>query len=127
MQVGEILKELREDKGLTQRELAPLLGVSTATVSAYEVGIRDPGLDMLVKYARIFNVSTDYILGLTSAPQSQTLLSGDFADGVSGGELVKSLYQLSPEHRSVILMVLENIQFYASILDQAKKRRDLPK
>ena len=124
MQVGEILKELREDKGLTQRELAPLLGVSAATVSAYEVGIRDPGLDMLIKYSRIFDVSTDYILGLTGVPQSYALLSGEYADGVSGGELVKSLYRLEPEHRSAILTALENIQFYAAILEQTKKRRD---
>ena len=64
-QPGEILAELREDNGLTQKDLSELLHISISSISAYESGKRFPSIDVLVAYARHFNVSTDYLLGLT--------------------------------------------------------------
>ena len=61
---GSRLKELRLKSGLTQKQLSQQLGVTKSVVSYYELQSRTPSPDVLVKLARIFKVSTDYLLGL---------------------------------------------------------------
>ena len=60
---GELLAELRQDKGLTQKQLGRVLSVSTGTISNYENGVHYPDLEKLVALADYFQVSTDYLLG----------------------------------------------------------------
>ncbi len=57
------LKELRTQHGMSQKNLANLIGLSDKTISAYESGRNDPDLETLKKIAKIFGVSVDYILG----------------------------------------------------------------
>ena len=59
------IRELREDRNLTQRELAAVLNCSQQVYSNYELGQRDIPTDVLISLARFYGVSTDYILGLT--------------------------------------------------------------
>lgn len=61
---SEIAKELRISKNLTQTQLAERMWVKKSIISAYETDARPPSLDMLIKYAKEFNVTTDYLLGL---------------------------------------------------------------
>lgn len=63
MDISTCLKELRHLHHLTQKQLAQRFGVSVTTISAYEIGSNQPPYDMLCKYADIFHVSTDFILG----------------------------------------------------------------
>ncbi|MBR6555146.1 MAG: helix-turn-helix transcriptional regulator [Clostridia bacterium] len=58
------LKDLREDRDMTQTELATLLQTTQPQVVRYEQGKRDIPLDKLVLLCRYFNVSADYMLGL---------------------------------------------------------------
>lgn len=58
------LKYLRLDKGLTQAEVSKELGLSRNAIANYEMGIREPSLEILVKICTLFNVSSDYLLGL---------------------------------------------------------------
>ena len=64
MDLTEILKELRVNAGLTQKELAAKLGIGQSTIVGYEKGIREPTVSNLALYAKYFNVSIDYIVGL---------------------------------------------------------------
>lgn len=59
------LKDIREDRDLTQREVADYLHIRQNTYSQYENGQRALPIDTLIKLARYFDMSTDYILGLT--------------------------------------------------------------
>lgn len=61
---SEIAKELRLSKNLTQAQLAGRLWVKKSIISAYETDARPASLDMLIKYAKEFHVSTDYLLGM---------------------------------------------------------------
>lgn len=61
---GKRLKTLRIKKKLTQQQLADLLGLTKSVISAYENGLRYPAYDVLIKIARIFKVSTDFLLGV---------------------------------------------------------------
>ena len=63
--LGEQIKKLRMCKGLTQVELAKIFGVTKQSVSNWENENIMPSIDLLVKIAKFFSVSTDYILGLS--------------------------------------------------------------
>ena len=60
-----IITFLRKERGLSQKQVAADLGISQALLSHYEKGIRECGLDFLVKAADYFEVSCDYLLGRT--------------------------------------------------------------
>lgn len=61
---GEKLKALRKGQKLTQQQLADRLGVAKSVVSYYESGDRFPSYDVLVKIARTFHVTTDFLLDI---------------------------------------------------------------
>lgn len=63
-ELGNRIKQLRLQADLTQTQLAKLLNVSPALISAYELGDRKPSLEILVSLAATFRVSTDYLLGV---------------------------------------------------------------
>lgn len=59
------LKDLREDHDLTQTQVAEYLGMKQSQYSRYERGLRDIPTDILIRLARLYRTSTDYILELT--------------------------------------------------------------
>ena len=71
---GNTLKILRLRENLTQSQLAKKLGLSKSVVSAYENGVRMPSYYVLIRISKVFNVSTDYLLGLE--PKNRIDLSG---------------------------------------------------
>ena len=73
------LKELREQRRLNQEGLALKLNVSQSTISAYEIGERVPDLETMIAIADFFNVSLDYLAGLSDLKQQvrQSDLSSD--------------------------------------------------
>ncbi len=60
----EILKNLRTQRGMSQADLARILGVARTTVSSYENGSRNPDKQTLIQIASCFQVSLDYLLGM---------------------------------------------------------------
>ncbi len=60
---GNRLKKLRSMNNMSQTQLAERLGVTKSVVSAYENGIRMPSYEVLIKLARVYKVSTDFLLG----------------------------------------------------------------
>ena len=62
------LKELRQQRGITQRELACYLNIAHSTVAQYETGKRMPDAEMLDALARYFGVTIDYLLGRSDYP-----------------------------------------------------------
>ena len=57
------LKELRKAKGISQLKLALDLNMNQNTISRYETGEREPGINELIRIADYFNVSVDYLIG----------------------------------------------------------------
>ena len=60
---NRIITLLRKERGLTQKQAAQDLGVSQALLSHYEKGIRECGLDFVIRVAEYYDVSCDYLLG----------------------------------------------------------------
>lgn len=65
---NENLKDARERKGLSQKDVAESIGVAKSTYSLYESGNREPNVQTIKKIADILNVSADNLLGLNEAP-----------------------------------------------------------
>ena len=63
------IRDLREDRDLKQRQLAQYLNCSQQVYSNYELGQRDIPTDVLIKLSEFYNVSVDYLLGLTKNPK----------------------------------------------------------
>ena len=65
------IRDLREDSDLTQKQVASKLNCSQQVYSNYELGQRDIPTDILIKLTEIYNVSADYILGISNNPNTQ--------------------------------------------------------
>jgi len=66
--IGQRLKKLREEKDLTQAQVAKILGVSRTTYTQYETGKSEPDLATVSKLAEIYETSVDFLLGKTDIP-----------------------------------------------------------
>lgn len=63
--MGERLKNLRISKNLTQKQVAERLGIAISTLSGYELEEKHPSYFVFMKLARLYDVSTDYLIGMT--------------------------------------------------------------
>jgi biotin operon repressor len=77
---SRIITLLRKERGLSQKKAAEELGVSQALLSHYEKGIRECGLDFVVRAADYYNVSCDYLLGRTPHRSGATITVDDIPD-----------------------------------------------
>ncbi|MGN1052846.1 MAG: helix-turn-helix domain-containing protein [Candidatus Scatosoma sp.] len=90
MTFSEMSKSLRQEKKITQIQLAEALQVSKACISMIEIGKNEPTANTLIKYADYFNVSTDYLLGR----------SDDFGNITVRAEKVGEF--LSPDEKEIL-------------------------
>ena len=77
---NRILTLLRKERGITQKEAAAKLGISQALLSHYEKGIRECGLEFVVRAADFYGVSCDYLLGRSPDRSGMTLSVDDLPD-----------------------------------------------
>lgn len=84
--VADRIKAVREQRGLTQADLAKQLGITRSSVNAWEQGISVPSTQYIVELAGLFKVSTDYLLGIDTT--ATVNVSGLFDDDI---QLVQQL------------------------------------
>lgn len=118
---GEILAELRRDKGLTQRDLAELLHVTPGTISNYEKNVHLPDVEKLIDLANYFHVTTDYLLGLCESSLSPDVFHELVAEKKTVGELIQELRQLPEDRKEALLLIINDIGFCATINRYNKK------
>lgn len=70
--IAEKIKFLREQKNITQSDLAKQLGITRSSVNAWEMGISVPSTQYIVELSNIFSVSTDYLLGVERTSSIET-------------------------------------------------------
>lgn len=96
MSVGKRLRVLREDLGLKQDSLADLLDVNRASISLYESNKRTPSQKILMKYADIFDVSTDYILkGHQTPVEGQDYITINVYGSIPAGIPIEAIEDIS--------------------------------
>lgn len=105
---GSRLRALRESSHMTQQEVADAVGVTPEAIGNYEGDKREPKGDILVKLARVFGVSTDYLLGRTDVRLSGRVAenTADYGSGESAElppDLIEAINSLPEESRRVFL------------------------
>lgn len=106
MGFGEKLFQLRTERGIYQKELAEYLSVSVGTISNYENGVHSPDLATLRKFAAYFQVSTDYLLGLTDKSASMKDLNAAMGEEQTVGGALNVIQQLSVSGREKMVKYL---------------------
>lgn len=99
MGIGDRIRALRTNAGMTQIELANKLNISNSTLSQYESGARTPSDDMKLKIAALFQVSIDSLLGV-DIKKASTL---DRVDAKELQLLKELVDQLTPEQQQELL------------------------
>ncbi len=117
---GEILAELRQDKGMTQQELAVMLHVSKSSISNLETGQRRAHTELICKTAKVFNVSTDYLLGISDFQETFSVTGKKYSDGKTVGDVLEQVLALDSEHRHLLSMLLDDMQLAANSPDRKK-------
>lgn len=107
--IGEKIRELRQNIGLLQSELAQKIGVSTSTIGMYEQNRRDPDTDTLKRLADFFNVSTDYLLGRTLVEQiDKKLQNNDIAIAANSKVDLGKLAQIDNKTAKLINTLIDD-------------------
>lgn len=108
------LKSLREDKGLTKKQVAQGVGINERAYIAYEYGERDVSTETLCKLADFYEVSTDYLLGRTTVkqiatekPDLLTILAKEFNLTEMQKVIVQAYIAIGPKERDKLIEAIE--------------------
>lgn len=126
--LGERLKDLRKEKGYTLEQVAEKLNTTKVTISRYENNLREPKRETISQFAKLFNVSTDYLHGHTN--NKFTLTKEDKMDIKNSLEKLKSelsthetiLFDGEPMCREAIDSLLTAMEIGLSLVKQKQKR-----
>lgn len=108
------LRELRNSKGLSQQQLADIVGMSKSSINMYERGDREPGLELLEAFADYFNVDMDYLVGKTNNPRKNLITSNK----PDNAELEEDIIMYHRDGKTVRKkMTKEQIKMLAAMID----------
>ena len=113
-----VLKLLREERGLKQKDAADKMGVAQALLSHYENGKRECGLDFLVQASDFYGVSVDYLLGRTSS-RTGTVIAEEELPEINASEK----FEGNPIHSGVVLrkkLITNSLEVIFSLLSNTK-------
>lgn len=114
MTISEKIRKLRTEHGMTMKSCAEKAGIPFNTYQKYESGARELGTTAIRKLAVLYNVSTDYLLGLAEETEHASI--EQLAESESEFEFLKNYFLLEPKNRAE---VREQIQ--KSLKDKSKK------
>ena len=103
----QLIRDLREDHDLTQREVASHLGVSQQTYSNYENGVREIPTSTVVALAKFYQVSTDYLLNSGSGYLGNTNLDSTYLDGTTLHDVMYDIQGLGEDARKELLRFIQ--------------------
>lgn len=115
---GIRIKALRKKNKLTQNQLARLLHMSRSTVLKYETGRQIPPVDRICDIADIFDVSTDYLYGVSDCSLPLSKLNEIFYEGMTYAELISILLDLPEEHQKGFMIILECLRKEENCIDE---------
>lgn len=91
VEMGKKLRRLRKAKRMTQEELGNVVGVSNVMISSYELSTRQPTYEVMIRLAKYFEVSVDYLFGLDK-------------------ELAVSVEGLSDKHLALVISIIDQLR-----------------
>lgn len=121
-QFGEILAELRQDSGMTQKELAQKLHVTTGTISNYENNVHFPDVEKLVDLSKLFNVTTDYLLGLCVSTLSPDVLNRKLLADKTAGSIIQDIIKMTPDRKQALATILNDMSLHTMLEQYGEKK-----
>ena len=112
---GKPLADLRTDADMSQRTLSEMVHLSSCMISGYEHSNKTPSVETVMKFAEIFQVSTDFLLGLTDLKTMPALLKKEFVDGKSYNDVLEMMAALTTEQRKILLTIAEYMKIVTDI------------
>lgn len=109
-ELRQLIRDLREDHDLTQREVASYLGVSQQTYSNYENGVREIPTNTVVALARFYQVSTDYLLSSGSAYPGNTNLNSTYLEDTTLHDVMYDIQNLDEDARKELLRFIQFLE-----------------
>ena len=131
MKFNERLKQLRQQEGLTQRELAKSIEVGRTTISEYESGKIVPKQEGLLKLANYFNVSVDYLTGVSDNPATRQSNEHELDKLLNTLDyILMNEYDSPVKYEGIVLNTYEKLmvsQFLEQVRDNVELMIDLRK
>lgn len=115
MKFGERLRQLREEKGLSQEQLGKILHQRKSNISKYENGKLEPSLNTIKAIADFFNVSLDYLFGRSDEPKNILIAEQNDA--------AKRIEKLSEKKKNLVVSILN----FVESLDETSAANDADK
>jgi len=100
---AEIIRCLREDRELHQKDIAKLIETTQQQYSKYETGETEISTRVLIVLADFYGTSTDYLLGRTNRKEGMVSVKEMLTKKYSAGELISDIATLTPERRSTVV------------------------
>ena len=85
MKIGERIKELRNEKKITQKELSQMTNIAQSTISGWEKNLFEPTASAIKILCIVFDVSADYLLGLEDETGAKTCIANSFNNFSNNG------------------------------------------
>ena len=120
MSIGELLSEIRKDRGYTQEDLAEVLHITKSTLSNYENDRRTPDITFLKSFSKFTNVSVDYILGLSEIPIGVSVLKKKVGKNTSMEQVINTILTLDTKHGEDFIVQLNYIAFHGKVYNKNK-------
>lgn len=128
METKDVLKALRKSKGFANaKDFCDVADISYNTYQNYETGKRLPTAEMLMKIAKFYGVSTDYLLGREENPDPMAQLASLASMDVTEETLVEEYLKLPTDSRQIIINFLKNaIKEAEARQNQTEQATDTP-
>lgn len=105
---AERLRKLREERGLSQQQLAERVNMARVTITMYEAGEREPDFETLAKLAQVLGASTDYLLGRTDNPYPPAGAPAEEEPWPEGVQVLRrASSKLTPEKKRFLIRLIE--------------------
>ena len=114
---GELVRELREDKKMTQKDLAKKICVTIGTISNYETDQHFPDVEKLVMIADCFDVTIDYLLGRTVSHCSPAIFQKMVAPGITVATFLEDFQKIPPNRQQALLLIMDDMKFRTLLSD----------
>lgn len=121
---SERLKFLRKNKGELQEQAAKEIGITRTMLSNYERGTREPDLELVVRIAKYYHISPNYLLGF---PDSCSIVSSveETTDSDQFSQICEKSIMLSSESKNDLLKYIEMLTIRDLFLENQQRRKEL--
>ena len=118
--IGDKIKELRKKSKITQAELSDSINIGQSTLANFENGKRTIPIDIIIQLAQFFNVSADYLLGLSTSPDACKTIYGEQLSAEEK-EIVEAYRTINADGKRILLGKALDLKLSSSTNQDKKK------